>query len=106
MTAKTSEFLAQALEDAGLHGMAANARADMYHDYLSELDMPETELLAALTLAREDATDPILKARIDAVRERHLNGEFDASTEESDEWAASPGGQSVFRSLFTRKPKP
>ena len=36
MTAKTSEALAKELDAVGLDEMAKNARADAYHDYLSD----------------------------------------------------------------------
>ncbi len=34
-----------------------------------------------------------------AIRQRHHGGEFDASLEESDEWAASPDGRAAFDQL-------
>lgn len=34
-----------------------------------------------------------------ALRVRHLNGDFDASEEESDDWAASPDGQAAYSQL-------
>jgi hypothetical protein len=36
------------------------------------------------------------------VRQRHLNGEFDASLEESDAWAESPHGKAAFGELMKR----
>jgi hypothetical protein len=90
----TKDFLAQELEKAGLHAMAAKAREGYYHDYLSPLDFPEMQLDADLL---EAGTPEAL-----ALRMRHHNGEFDASIEESEEWAASEEGQAAMRSLIHR----
>jgi hypothetical protein len=35
-----------------------------------------------------------------ALRRRVINGDFDASKEESDEWAESPEGQDTFKKLI------
>ena len=76
------------LADNPLHRMAARAEAGYYHDYESPLATPCIQL----------ATD--LKAvGAEAVLARHLNGEFDATREESDAWAASPDGQAAFAML-------
>jgi hypothetical protein len=37
------------------------------------------------------------------LRRRVIDGEFDASGEEGDEWAASPEGQETFRKLVDKK---
>lgn len=100
MTAQTSEMLAIVLESVGLHDMAKLARLDHYHDYLSDDAMCSLTLEADLRAARDAQSDPIMRAMIEAIRQRHLNGDFDASMEESDEWAASPEGQAAFRSLI------
>ncbi len=88
----TKDKLAQALADAGLHEMAAKAREGWYHDFLSPLDLPEMQLDADLHAA---GTPEAL-----ALRRRHHDGEFDASVEESDEWAKSAEGQETFRKLL------
>jgi hypothetical protein len=90
----TKDFLAQELRAAGLDEMADKAATGYYHDYLSPLDLPEMELAADL---QEAGTPQAL-----ALRRRHINGEFDASKEESDEWAASPEGQAAFKTLMRR----
>ena len=59
-----------------------------YDDYKSPLAMPETRLY-------NDAKAAGLHAIAAAV----LDGEFDATKEESDAWAASPEGQQAFRDL-------
>lgn len=103
MTAKTSEILAQALDNVGLVEMAKSARQDHYHDYLSEDAMCSTTLEAELRWNRDHAIDPIQARLIEAIRQRHLNGEFDASAEESDDWAKSPEGIATFSALIKGK---
>lgn len=90
----TKDILAAELTKAGLTEMAVKAATGYYHDYLSPLAMPCVQL--ALDLAK--AGTPA--ARL--LRQRHLNGEFDASKAESDEWARSPDGQEVFSHLVRR----
>lgn len=102
MTAQTSEMLAKELDAVGLDRMAAKARADEYHDFLSPHDLPEMMLEADLRAMRDACPDQERKARIEAIRQRHLNGEFDANKEESDAWAASPEGQEAFAQLINR----
>ena len=104
MTAKTSENLAKVLEEVGLHSMVLKARADQYHDFLSDDAMCAVTLEQELRMARDRQPDPILAKMIEAIRQQHLNGEFDASTEESDEWAKSPDGQAAFGMLLGKKP--
>jgi hypothetical protein len=101
--AATSVRLADALAAIpGVPGdMIRRAREGHYHDYLSPLAMPEVQLLADLgELASRPATPrnsrPLLRAVADAVR----RGEYEASREESDAWAASPEGQETFRMLL------
>lgn len=87
----TKDFLAQELRKAGLNDMADRAATGYYHDFLSPLDMPCMQL--AEDLAKAGTPEAL------AIRKRHLNGEFDASKEESDAWAASADGQAAINSL-------
>lgn len=87
----TKDVLADELLKIGLLDMSLKARAGYYHDFLSPLDFPELQLSADLLAV---GTPEALALRI-----RHHNGEFDASLEESDEWAASPAGQDAFKRL-------
>lgn len=103
MTAKTSEFLASVLDSVGLDAMAAKARADQYHDFLSDDALCAITLERELREARDASDDPIMKKLIEDIRQHHLNGDFDASKEESDEWAAGPEGQEAFQSLLRGK---
>lgn len=87
----TKNILAGELTKIGLDDMAAKAATGYYHDFLSPLAMPCLQLAADLA---EVGTPAAL-----ALRSRHMNGEFDATSEESDAWAKSPDGQAAFRSL-------
>jgi hypothetical protein len=98
MTAKTSQHLADVLRAAGFDDLAVRAEADEFHDFLSPHALPETMLAEILA---DYAATPIPAQRIAAmnIRQRLIDGEFDASDEESDEWAASPEGQETFGKL-------
>lgn len=72
----------------------ARARADYYHDYKGQHACPITQLVA-------DAR----KAGLPEIASRAINGDFDATKEESDEWASSPEGQAVFAELLGVKRK-
>lgn len=99
-TKKTSEHLAQELEKVGLNDMAAKARKNYYHDFFSPIDAPATQLAHDLAKASGDATGERRDAII-TLRNRHIDdGEFDASNEESNEWAKSKEGQDTFRELL------
>lgn len=93
----TKDILAAALEEASLPEMAAKAREGYYHDFLSPLDTPCIQLA-------EDLAKVGTQAAL-ALRARHLlDGEFDATQEETDAWAASPDGQEAFNQLLASTP--
>lgn len=97
----TKDILANELNRIGLHEMAVRARAGYYHDYLSEIAAPCVQLAVDLRAAAQATTEANRIVLIMDVLERHLNGEFDATIEESDAWADSPDGQEAFRRLRT-----
>ena len=97
MTATTSEILAQALDAAGLPELAARARVDEFHEYLSPHALPLSQLIHELHSTKN--AEAIKLAR------RVADGEIDASSEEADEWAASEEGQATFKE-FLGKGKP
>jgi hypothetical protein len=103
MTAKTSQHLADALRAAGFTALAEGAERDEFHDFLSKHDEPSLALDAHLLAIINGKVSNEHKAAARALRSRHHNGEFDASKEESDEWAASPEGQNAFERLITEK---
>ena len=98
----TKDKLAAALREVGLDEMADKAASGFYHDFLSPLDLPEMQLVSDLGVAAVAPQSRERTAAIDALRNRVINGEFDASPEEGEEWAASPEGQAVFRKLIRK----
>lgn len=84
----TKDILAEELRKADLPEMAARAARGYYHDFLSPLAAPCLQLAADLAAAGTPAAL--------ALRARHMNGEFDATAEESEEWARGPEGQAIF----------
>ncbi|MEY9235455.1 hypothetical protein ABIF78_007778 [Bradyrhizobium japonicum] len=98
----TKDMLADELMKIGLMDMSLQARGGHYHDFLSPLATSELQLLHDLAEAAQNRPDRHLE--ILALRQRCINGDFDATTEESDDWAASPEGQETFARL-TEKPK-
>lgn len=94
----TKDMLAAALREAGLDAMADKAATGYYHDFLSPLDLPEIQLVNDLGFAAT-TTHRHRQDAIMALRKRVIDGEFDASTEESDDWAASEDGQDAFHRL-------
>jgi hypothetical protein len=91
----TKDFLAQELRAAGLNDMADLAAKGYYHDFLSPLATPELQLEADLRAMGTPEAE--------ALRKRHINGEFDASNDESEDWAKSPDGQDTMRRLIDPK---
>jgi hypothetical protein len=96
----TKDMLADALLTVGLIDMSFKARSGYYHDYLSPIALPEMQLITDLGIAIQNSQDK--KDQIMALRSRVINGDFDASDEESDAWAASADGQDTFSKLTRR----
>lgn len=91
----TKDKLADALEAAGLDAMAASARTGYYHDFLSPLDFPTMALVNDLLLAIKGG----LNGAVRDLHARVVNGDFDATAEEAEEWADSPEGRKLFQRL-------
>ena len=87
----TKDILAAELRKIGLDDMADKAATGWYHDFLSPLATPCLQL--AKDLARVGTPAAL------ALRARHINGEFDATKEEIDEWAESEDGQNALALL-------
>lgn len=77
--------------DKRLQPVIFRAKSDYYHDFFGEPALPEVELYNFFM-----ATGHIKLA------ERVKNGDFDATKEESDEWARSEEGQSIFKSILNK----
>lgn len=104
MAEHTTVKLANALREIpGMPpAMIQRAIDGYYHDYLSPLTFPEMQLVTDLRkLAAEPTTGPKAKTALAAMAQRVIDGEFDATKEESDEWARSPEGQETFQQLAT-----
>lgn len=97
----TKDRLADALTGVGLDEMSAKARTGYYHDFLSPLALPELTLITALGAAA--TAHPDKADAIEALRKRVIDGEFDASAEETDDWASSEDGQDSFRRLIDKQ---
>lgn len=102
MSEHTTVILARALgQIPGIPpGMVTRAREGYYHDFLSPLAMPATQLAEDLrALAGNPATPRDSRPLLRAMAQQVTDGDFDASSEEATAWAASPEGQQVFREL-------
>jgi len=78
------------------------AEAGHYHDYLSPLALPELALvneLGALANHPSRARLPSGLALM-GIRQRVIDGEFDATKAESDAWARSPDGRAAMAALM------
>ena len=91
----TKDILAGELAKIGLFDMSAKAATGYYHDFLSPLATPCLQLAADLA---EVGTPAAM-----ALRARHINGEFDASKEEGDEWFRGRGKHALMSDILDRK---
>lgn len=99
-TAKTAQHLADVLRKAGFEALAKRAEANEFHDFLSPHALPELMLDRELYVIVADLQrDLVERQRAEQIRYRLHDGEFDASLEESDAWAASDDGQEAFAML-------
>lgn len=89
MSEPTKLRLARVLREAGLESMAAAAERGRYDDYQSESATPCVDLVNHLKAAGAHE-----------LARRAMDGEWDATREESDAWAASPDGQAAFAELI------
>lgn len=91
----TKDKLAAELNKIGLMDMAIKAANGYYHDFLSPLATPCIQLAADLAAAGSPEAM--------ALRARHLDGEFDASKEEGDEWYEREGKHALMSDVLDRK---
>jgi hypothetical protein len=86
--------------------MIERARTGHYHDYLSPLDFPEIQLVADIReLAARPGTPRNSRPMLRDLAKAVINGDHDASKEESEEWARSREGQETI-TAFTGHPEP
>jgi len=96
----TKDMLAEELRRVGLSNMADRAATGYYHDFLSPLDFPEMALLDELRGEIEKCIEPSRQTEMMRLSMRCMTGEFDATAEESEDWAKSPEGQETFGKLL------
>lgn len=101
---RTNVYLERVLRSAGLDDMADKALAFHYDDYFCppEVDdgMNMQRLVADLTRARDREHRHIERGRITAMIAAVKVGEFDGTSEESEEWAKSADGKATMRTLY------
>jgi hypothetical protein len=102
----TKDMLAAALREVGLETMAAKAEKGFYHDFMSPLATPALQLLYDLGEQAVGSRDQNRCKVIMALRKRVMDGEFDASEEESDAWASSEEAQRIFDELVSSGGQP
>lgn len=90
----SSDRLAAALDANDYTALAARARRHEFHDFRSEHAMPQHKLVEELRAI------PGGGVRAEGIVRRVMNGEFDATKEESDEWLASSDGQRAMKDLL------
>lgn len=108
-TEHTTVKLARALgEIPGVpEAMIERARSGYYHDFMSPLAMPEFQLVADLReLASRPATPRASRPLLRDMAKRVIDGEFDATKAESDEWMRSSEGQEAMAALTGLAPPP
>ena len=88
---RTSAYLARELMAAGLHELSFRAATGEFDDYGTVHVCGPTALHGEL-----------LKVGRLPFAMRVADGEFDATREESDEWAASSEGRSAFAGLLSK----
>jgi len=99
---RSNDYLGRVLDALHAEPLAANARAYHYDDYFCPDDiddgMPQHRLLSHLHEWVRTAPN-VNEGRLREVCQAVVDGEFDGTKEESEEWAASPSGQAVFKEL-------
>lgn len=79
----------QATQDPRLAGVIERAQANHYHDFESPLPSPPAQLMADL----QELGHHRLAQRV-------ANGDFDATREEAEAWAAGEEGRATFAALL------
>jgi hypothetical protein len=87
----TNEKLARALLEINAPpGMIQRAREGYYHDFMSPLDLPTIALVDDLAK---------IGPKAQKLRSRVMAGDFDATDDESEEWARSDEGREALGRL-------
>jgi len=88
--------LSEALRSVGLIELAERAAAGEFNEYFGKHALPEIYLVNELG---KIGTGEAL-----GMRQRVINGEFDAGSDESEEWANSEEGRQIAGELLREKP--
>lgn len=73
-----------------LKAIFEEAKEEAFNDYFGKYDLPQLTLVRKLREAKAGH----------AIIINVINGVYDGTKEEADEWAASPEGQAAFRELM------
>jgi hypothetical protein len=85
--------------------MIKRAEDGYYHDYLSPLVLPDVQLYTDLKeLSVRPELSGLSRIQVTDLARRVVDGEFDASKAEAEEWMRSPEGQQAFQQVFKRGP--
>lgn len=96
----TVKKLVDALREAKVPGqIIINAKNGDYHDYLTSYATPLQKLVEELRFTALGRRKEIVQ-RHEALVQRVIDGEFDATKEEAELWAASEEGQLIFKELL------
>jgi hypothetical protein len=94
VTRESDGILAADLRAAGLDELASLAELSEWNDYFGESAMPQMELIAAIN-AQDHVSPAVRKELVENV----MDGKYDGTKAESDEWARSPEGRATFDQL-------
>lgn len=112
----TPDYLGRVLDEAGLPEMGRRAREGHFDDFHAPAEVADgmelVRLVAELRCAAREVTDPagnpyrsetmaLRRERFAVIENAVRCGEFDATKEESDRWAASKAGQDTFDELLS-----
>lgn len=91
----TKDILAAKLAEAGFVELAVKAAQGYYHDFISPLEQPAVQLSDDLL-----AIGTLLALEI---HRQHLNGAFNASSQEAEDWLHSQQGKQVWEAHLRRR---
>lgn len=91
MNLPTKELLAQHLHAIGLFELEKAARAGEFSDYESEHATPKVELVNRLNKIAKTTTNLTLAQNARSLAKAVMEGEYDDTREEADEWFKREG---------------
>lgn len=97
---ESDRILAEDLREVGLHSMAARAEAGEWNDFFGLHTFPQMELISELVRPSTHGGGFWTPAVRQSLIDRVIQGKYDATPGEADEWAAGPEGQGTFGKLI------